>query len=336
MPLLDLPVEDLRRYRPEVAEPDDFDDFWSATLDQARSHPLDVVTRPVETGLRLVEVLDVSFAGFDGQRVSAWLTRPAAAREPLPVVVEYQGYGGGRGLAHERLTWATAGYAHLFMDTRGQGSTWGSGGAVTPDGGGSGAPAANGFVTRGILDPADHYYRRLFTDAVRAVEAARALPGVDGRVAVAGTSQGGGIALAVAGLVPDLAAVMPDVPFLCHFRRAAEIAPRDPYAEIVRYLSVHRDQVDVAFRTLSYLDGVNFARRASAPALFSVALMDPTCPPSTVYAAYNHYGSHHGVVGGTGGPEAEIVEYPFNEHEGGQGHQLARQIRWLAEQLPLR
>ena len=118
---------------------------------------------------------------------------------------------------------------------------------------------------------------------------------------------------------------------MCHFRRATEIADTDPYTEIVRYLSVHREDVDAAFRTLSYLDGVNFARRATADALFSVALMDPICPPSTVYAAFNHYGT--AGAGPRPTPSTEIVEYPFNEHEGGQAYQVARQIRWLADRI---
>ena len=43
------------------------------------------------------------------------------------------------------------------------------------------------------------------TDAVRAVEAVRSLPTVTvDSVSVQGVSQGGGLALAVAGLVPDL------------------------------------------------------------------------------------------------------------------------------------
>ncbi|WP_149202306.1 acetylxylan esterase [Actinotalea subterranea] len=330
MPMFDLPVEELRSYRPEVAEPADFDAFWAQTLAETRSHALALEAVPVETGLSLVEVHDVTFAGFGGQPIKAWLTRPAGAREDLPVVVEYQGYGGGRGLPHERLTWAAAGYAHLFMDTRGQGSTWGSGGD-TPDTTGSG-PQTPGVMTRGILDPEQHYYRRLFTDAVRAVEAARELPGTDAtRVAVCGGSQGGGISIAVAGLVPDLVGVMPDVPFLCHIRRATEITDNDPYGEVVRYLSVHRGHVDAAFRTLSYIDGANFARRARADALFSVALMDLTCPPSTVYTAYNRWADL--LPAGAARPSTEIVEYPFNQHEGGQAHQVGRQIRWLAERV---
>src|SRR5665647_1993383 len=65
MPLTDLALDELHDYRPEVAEPDDFDRFWADTLAEARD-----------------------------------------AVAPLPVVVEYVGYGGGRGLPEDRLRWA--------------------------------------------------------------------------------------------------------------------------------------------------------------------------------------------------------------------------------------
>lgn len=327
MALYDLPLSELRHYRPEVDEPADLDAFWAATLAQARRHDVLVDVRPFDAGLRLIDVEDLTFAGFDGQPVRAWVTRPAgSAGDALPAVVEYIGYGGGRGHAHEHLAWAAAGYVHVYMDTRGQGSTWGTGGA-TPDPVGS-APAIPGSMTRGIEDPATYYYRRLITDAVRAVDAARALPGVDpDRVAVAGVSQGGGLALAAAGLSDGLVAAMPDVPFLCHFRRATAVTDSDPYHEVVRYLAVHRDRHEQVFRTLSYVDGMHLGRRSTAPALFSVALRDDTCPPSTVFAAYNHYGE----LGGE--PAREIEVYEFNRHEGGQATQVARQLRWLGELL---
>jgi cephalosporin-C deacetylase len=318
MPRFDLSPEELRVYRPEVVEPDDFDDFWSATLRESRERAQPVRLRRVESPLRAVEVHDVTFSGFDGDPVRAWLTRPAGARGPLPAVVEYNGYGGGRGLPHERLAWAASGFAHLFMDTRGQGAGWGTGGD-TPDPHGAG-PSSPGFMTRGILNPAEYYYRRVFTDGALAVDAVRTLEGIEpDRVAVTGASQGGGIAIAVAGLVGGLTAAMPDVPFLCHFGRAVGMTERDPYQEIVRYLSVRRGDAAAVFDTLSYFDGVNFAKRATAPALFSVALLDQVCPPSTVYAARNTWA-------GT----ADIEEYAFNGHEGGLGVQWERQASFLS------
>jgi cephalosporin-C deacetylase len=116
--------------------------------------------------------------------------------------------------------------------------------------------------------------------------------------------------------------VVADVPFLCDFPRAIGLAPRDPYGEVSRYLSVHRHMVDTAFATLNYFDIVNHVPNARARALISVALMDNTCPPSTVYAAYNAYGG-----------DKRIVSYTFNDHEGGGVFQEREQLAFLREAL---
>ncbi|MFF2361305.1 acetylxylan esterase [Streptomyces sp. NPDC058122] len=317
MALFDLPLDELRSYRSASTEPEDFDSFWARTLKEAREHDLAARFEPVGIPLKTVAVHDVTFAGFGGHPIKGWLTVPAWANSPLPTVVEFIGYGGGRGLPHTHLLWASAGFAHFVMDTRGQASVWGGG--DTPDPVGS-APAFPGFMTRGIEDPETYYYRRLFTDAVRAVEAARSHPLVDpARVAALGGSQGGGITIAVGGLVPDLVAVAPDVPFLCDFPRATTLTDRAPYREIGNYLKTHRGRTEQAWRTLSYFDGVHFAARGRAPALFSAALEDQTCPPSTVFAAFNAWGN----------ADKEIEVYDFNDHEGGGPYQQAAQLRWL-------
>ena len=314
----DLPLDQLRTYRPPRNQPADYDSFWAETLASARQFKLDPAFVPVSTGLKLVDVFDVTFPGFGGQPIKGWFVLPKGAKGKLPCVVEYIGYGGGRALPTDWLLWANAGYAHFVMDTRGQGSAWSTG--DTPDLEPEGSnPQFPGFMTRGVLDPKTYFYRRVFTDAVRAVESARAHPAVDGgRVAVTGGSQGGGITLAVAGLLPDVAAAMPDVPFLCNFRRATELVDTDPYHEISRYCQTHRDKVEQVFATLAYFDGVNFAAHARAPALFSVGLMDDICPPSTVFSAYNHYRG-----------EKQIKIWQYNNHEGGASFQNAEKIKFL-------
>ncbi|MEV5430278.1 acetylxylan esterase [Streptomyces sp. NPDC052701] len=327
MPAFDLPPTELERYRPDVEEPADFDAFWRGTLEEARRAGAPVSARPVETGLRLTETWDVTFRGFAGDPVRAWFSRPAGIREPLPAVVEYAGYGRGRGLPHERLTWVGAGYAHLLMDNRGQGDQYGCGGD-TPDPHVA-APGGPGPAVRGLRAPRDYHYRRLITDAVRAVRAVRELPGVDGgRVVAAGNSQGGGLALAVAGLVPDLAAVVVTAPLLCGIRRALDLTDTGPYGEIAAYLSVHRDAERDAYRTLAYVEGVSFARRARAPAHFGVGLRDTVCPPSGAYGAWNRYGELTGTR-----PRKEIHAYPFNGHEGGDAVQVRRQLDWVRDLL---
>lgn len=323
MALFDLPLSALRDYAPELDEPSDFDEFWADHLAAARTREPIVSFEPVATDLRVFETWDLTFAGDGGHPIRGWYTRPTGTQgQDLPAVVEFAGYGRGRGRPLERLTWAAAGFAHIIMDTRGQGSQHGAGGD-TPDPVGS-DPSFPGFLTRGILDPQTYYYRRLMIDAVRAVDAVRALPDIDtGAVSAAGGSQGGGLALAVAGLVPDLAAVIANVPFLSHFRRAAEITDAAPYVELVQYLAVQRTHEEQVFRTLSYVDASHLARRAKASALFSVGLRDTICPPSTVYAAFNRYGEI------TGNIEKEMIVYPWNHHEGGDALQAERALNWL-------
>ncbi|MGW7244837.1 acetylxylan esterase [Streptomyces decoyicus] len=313
----DLPLDELHTYRPPRSEPAGFDAFWRRTLDEAGAHDLDARFTEVDAGLTLLHTYDVTFSGFGGHRIRGWFLFPRAADGPLPCIVQYLGYGGGRGMVHDWLLWPSAGYATLVMDTRGQSGPNRPG--DTPDPVGSGNPGVPGKMTQGLLDPDDYYYRRLFTDAVRAVEVARGHQAVDaGRTVVAGGSQGGAAALAVTGLVPGLAGALIDVPFLTHIRRAVEITDTGPYGELTRYFAGARGHIDTALHTLDHFDGLHFAARASAPALFGTALRDDVVPPSTGFAAYHHYGG-----------EKELKVWRFNAHEGGGGEQRAAEIAFV-------
>lgn len=317
MPLFDLPLERLWEYLPDRDEPADFDAFWARTLTEARAHPLDPVLVRQDGPFALVDVFAVEFAGFGGHRIGGWFLRPRGHTGPLPCVVRYLGYTVGRGRPHEWLALPACGLATLVMDTRGQGGD-------TPDPVGGTGGEVPGFLTRGLGGPDTYYYRRVYTDAVRAVEAARALPGVDpDRVAVLAGSQGAGVGLAVAGLAsPLVRAAVLDVPSLTAFRRATEISAAGSRAEITAYLRAHRGQIADVFTTLSYFDGLNFAARATVPAWFSAALMDQVCPPSTVFAAHNHYAG-----------EKHLRVWPYNGHEGGGAEQAAEHLELLVSLL---
>jgi len=318
----DLPLDELQVYKLDRTEPQDFDVFWKSSISSSRNFELNAGFTPVDFNLALLETFDVTFNGFDGQPIRGWFLCPKNAKELLPCIVKYIGYGGGRGFPLDWLLFPSAGYALFVMDTRGQGSSWLRG--DTPDNYDQDAgPHYPGFMTQGILSPESYYFRRVYIDAVRAIEAARSHPLVDKqRIFCSGGSQGGGISIAVSGLVPDLAGIMPDVPFLCHFKRSVCLTDERPYSEISHFLKTHRDKVDIVFNTLNYFDGMNFAVRAKAPALFSVGLMDTTCPPSTVFAAYNYYAG-----------QKEIRTYEFNLHEGGESYQDLEKLKFLKKIL---
>lgn len=282
-------------------EPDDFDAFWAETLAETREHPLGVTIAPHPTLLSVIDVYEVTFAGFGGTQIHAWLRVPHGATEPLPGLVQFFGYGNGRGHALRDLRWAAAGYAHLVVDARGQGH--GDTDDDHPDGG----PSAGGFLTRGLRSPHEYYYRRVYADAVRAVEALRSLPRVDpARVGVVGASQGGGIALAMAGLVPDLAVAIIQAPFLSELNRAADLSDEAPYSLLTQYFADRRLDTTTALDTLRYFDGVNHAKRANAPALLSTGLRDGVTPPASVLPAFTAYAG-----------EKRIVLWPYNGHEAG-------------------
>jgi cephalosporin-C deacetylase len=307
--LTDLDEAALWEYRSVYRAPEDFDHFWAATLAEADRADIALDIVPVEANLLTVEVFDVTFAGFGGHPVRAWLRVPRQRGGRLPGIVQFHGYASGRGHAIDDLLWASAGYAHLVMDTRGQGGDHAGGDTGDPVGSG---PAYPGFLTRGIADPRDYFYRRVFTDAVRAVRALRDVELVDpARVAAVGASQGGGIALAVAGLVPDLAALYVQAPFLCDIKRATLITDSAPYSEIAGYLAARRQAAASVFSTLAYFDGIGFASRASAPAWFSTGLMDDVCPPSTAFGAFHAYV----------GPK-RIRVWDYNGHDAGGSDDL--------------
>lgn len=322
----DWPIDKLRSYRPDVAGTvaPDFDAFWKRTLDSARAKSWPATLQRRDTRLKTVESFDLTFAGYDGQPIRAWLNRPAGVREALPCVVHFLGYGGGRGVPEEHLLWPSAGYAQIVMDTRGQGSGWTGGRGSpgeTPDiapGGEAGSSQFPGMLTRGIDRADTYYYRRLFTDGAMLLAEAARLDGIDARRIVAsGASQGAATALAASSLVP-VAAVLADVPFLSHVMEAIRITDALPYFELARYLKAHHGKEEAVSATLGYFDMIGFASRSDTPALYSVGLMDLVCPPRTVFAAANLHRAKH-----------EISVYPYAGHEGGEFNQVLRQLAFL-------
>ena len=326
MPLFDLPLAKLKTYKAPDNEPKDFDAFWKRTLGEAADKATEPRFERVDSdAYQLVDVYDLTFSGYDGQPVRGWFIEPAGNTKKLPCFVTFIGYGGGRSLPIDHVAPAIAGFANLVMDTRGQGSVWAPG--DTPD---NVPPGLNsnaqfpGYMTRGIESADSYYYRRVFADAVRAVHTAAAHERVDAkRIAVTGVSQGGGITLAAAGLVGKQAKLcMPDVPYLCHYRRACELVDTAPYNEISQYLKTHRGKVEQVFNTLAYFDGVNFAKRITARSLFSVGLMDTVCPPSTIFAAYNN------VAG-----RKDMNLYEYNHHDGGGVFQIEARLAYARKHL---
>ena len=329
MPWFDLPLEQLRQYRTGTAEPDGLDAWWARRLAEARAAARPPRLTRHEAGIYgPLDVHDVEFSGAHGDRIRGWYLRPpGSGRQPVPVVVKFIGYGGGRGTPTEHTTLPAAGYAVLVMDTRGQGGRWSTGVTGDPAGHAPG-PENSTVLTRGLTRAEDYYFTRLFVDAARAVETAAGLDDADpDRIAVSGASQGGALALAAAALTalePGTAQVRvchADVPFLCDIQRAITLAPDPPYTEVPDFLAQNIDLIPAALDTLRYVDCALLARRISAECLLSTGLMDGICPPSTVFAAYNEITA-----------AKDIAVHPYSGHAVPPAH-TERQIGHLRRAL---
>jgi cephalosporin-C deacetylase len=263
------------------------------------------VFAPYELPARGVQCFAVRFDGFADPRhderpgrIAGWYARPTGDGK-FPGVMFYHGYSGRGVRPLDMLALASQGFAVMSMDCRGQ--TGESEDCSNPAGG-----HFVGYMTKGILDPRRYYYRYVYADAMRALDLLAARPEVDAsRIAVTGGSQGGALSLAVSALLPDrMKLSMPDVPFLCDFRRAIAITPNGPYPEIVKYLKQNPGAQETAIRTLSYFDNLNLAPLIRCRTIISNGLWDDVCPPSTVFAVFNHLSA-----------AKQMCVYPYHGHE---------------------
>jgi len=314
MPLYDKPLEELLVYDPPLTREADFADFWEETLAESNREPLNARIEDLSYPAIGVRVSEAHYDGWRGARISAWYLVPEGDG-PFPALVNYHGYGGDRSGVHQYLGWALQGYVVFAVDVRGQ-----SGGSSDP--GQYTGGHVRGWMTQGIMDPEEYFYRGAYIDCVRALDLLSFLPKVDkGHIGVMGGSQGGGLTLAVAALDRRPVLAIAEVPYLCHFKRATDMAVRGPYLEIADYLRRWPRRGEQAWRTLSYFDNMNLAPQIRCPVLMDVGLQDDVCPPSSVYAAFNKIAA-----------PKEMKVYPYHNH--GRVEDLWEdKLRWVHHYL---
>jgi cephalosporin-C deacetylase len=297
MPSIDMPLEQMRQYKPPLYREVDFEPYWDSTLAEATGQPSNAELIPFDLPARGLQCYAVRFDGFKGGRLAGWYVRPTA-RGKFPGVCMYHGYSGRGPRPLDMISLAAQGMCVLSLDCRGQnGQSQDT--SVVSEG------FAPGWMTKGIREPKEYYFRYVYADAVRALELLANREEVDAdRIAITGGSQGGAITLAVAALSERPKIALADIPFLCDFRRAIEITPFGPYPEIVTFLKSFPHLYRDVMRTLSYVDGLNLAPWIQCRTIVCNCLWDDICPPSTIFAAYNHITC-----------EKRMEIYPFHKHD---------------------
>ncbi|MEP6594907.1 MAG: acetylxylan esterase, partial [Ginsengibacter sp.] len=144
-----------------------------------------------------------------------------------------------------------------------------------------------GYWNYNLDDKDRYYYKRVYLGCVRANDFIVSLPQYDGvNLGVTGGSQGGALSIVTAALDTRVKYLAAFYPALC---------------DMTGYLKGRAggwphlfDKTNLAFNnkkekieTTGYYDVVNFARLLKIPGIYSWGFNDDTCPPTSMYAAYN-------------------------------------------------
>ncbi|HZP84577.1 MAG TPA: acetylxylan esterase [Chthonomonadaceae bacterium] len=304
MPIVDMPLEQLRAYPGRNPRPADMDAYWDRALAEMRALDPQVELVPHALDAPFAECFHLYFTGVGGARVHAKYLRPKHATEPHPAVLQFHGYSGNSGEWCDKLNYVARGFSVAALDCRGQGG-------LSEDRGGVKGNTLRGHIIRGLDDTPDKLlFRSIYLDTAQLANIVMQMPEVDAaRVGATGGSQGGGLTLACAALEPRLQRAAPVFPFLCDYLRVWEMdLANNAYEELRTYFRLFdplHERENEVFTRLGYIDNQHLAHRIRAKVLMVVGLMDTICPPSTQFAAYNKIQS-----------DKEMVIYPDYGHEG--------------------
>jgi cephalosporin-C deacetylase-like acetyl esterase len=249
----------------------DFQSFWDGNLKELAAVKPDYRMTPVpEQSNDDYEMYLVEMKSLENKIIRGYYAQPKREGQ-FPVIIEYMGYGSTPYYAS--VEWD--GFAHFVPSIRGQGLN-----RLTEE--------DDFWITIGLKDKADYYYRGGFCDVVRAIDFVCSRPEVDaGKIAVRGGSQGGALSFVAASLDKRVKVCAPNVPFLSDYRDYFRIADW-PGSDFDNYAKTHPDfDWNHVYDLLTYFDIKNLAQWIECPLWMAIGVQDPTCPPHINFAAYN-------------------------------------------------
>jgi len=266
--------------KPSLPVPDDFDAFWAAQKRKLAAVPAHARLTSVKSPVANVECFDLQVDCL-GAPVSGYFARPAGAQpRSLPIILTVHGAG-----VRSSNLGAAAGWANekfLALDINAHGLPNGQPDKFYSD---TAAGALKDYRVRGRESRDTIYFLGMFHRLMRALDFLAAQPEWDGRtLVVSGASQGGFQAIVAAGLDARVTFLAAGVPAGCdHTGFAAGRINGWP-----KFIATGEKPPANVIEAVRYFDCMNFATRTKAGAILTVGFIDTTCPPSSVYAAYNN------------------------------------------------
>lgn len=270
--------------QPSTVMPQDFEQFWSDAIREARKVDLDPTKRLLpERCTKDVNVYEVSFNNSKwGSRTYGILCVPVKEGR-CPALLRVPG-AGVRPYGGDVYT-ASQGAITLEVGIHGISVTMEQ--KVYDD---LGNGALNGYWEWGMDDRDKSYYKHVILGCIRALDYIEQYTPWNGKeLGVSGSSQGGFLSLATAGLDKRITYYAPVHAALCdHTNSLKGVACGWPH-----YFYYNRGEGQEVrgkkIETSRYYDGVNFARLITdkQKGWFSFGYCDDVVPPTSAWATYN-------------------------------------------------
>lgn len=267
--------------KPTTELPADFDQFWENAKKEAARIPLDIkLTLLPERCTEKVNVYHANIQNYKpGMRLYGILCVPKKAGK-YPALLKVPG-AGVRGYAGDAAM-SENGVITFEIGIHGIPVTMDP--AIYND---LGKTTLDGYPFFNLDDRDRYYYKRVYLGCVRAIDFLYSLPEFDGKtVSVTGGSQGGALSIVTAGLdsrVKYLAAIYPALCDVTGYLYGRAGGWPHMFNENNKAFNNKKDKIE----TSKYYDVVNFARKVKASGFYSWGYNDVTCPPTSMYSAYN-------------------------------------------------
>ncbi|MFN5914301.1 MAG: acetylxylan esterase, partial [Chitinophagaceae bacterium] len=272
------------KINPTVSMPSDFNEFWQNAKDELAKVSLDTkMTLIPERCSALSNAYLVNIQGIANSRIYGMLAIPKKPGK-YPAVLQVPGagirpYAPDLELADKGVIVLTIGIHGIPVNLEPEVYNHLNTGAL------------NGYFYFNMQDRNKYYYKRVYTNVVRANDFLVSLPEYDGStLAVTGGSQGGALSIVTASLDKRVKYLMAYYPAMCdlvgYLNGRAGGWPHTFSSDHPMSLP-WKELAQNSTTSLSYYDVVNFAKSVFIEGLYSWGFNDETCPPTSIYAAYN-------------------------------------------------
>lgn len=271
--------------KPSMPVPEDFDAFWNSQKAKLAEVALRPVLTPVPTTFTGLDFFDVQIPCV-GPPVSGYYSRPAGAKpKSLPAILHLHGAGVGSARPGS-ASWSLQEQGMLSLDINAHGLPNGQPEEFYSE---LYKTELKGYQHFGRDSRESSYFTGMFLRVARAIEFLAAQPEWDGKTLILfGTSQGAFQAFAGAALDPRVTFVSAGVPAGCD-HTGFTVGRTNGWPAFAADSKGQAGTFDPGIAQESrYFDVVNFATHTHARGIaVTVGFIDRTCPPTSVYAAYN-------------------------------------------------